>query len=476
MQRCSKQFMLFKMFVLIIAAMSGCSKEPAANKAPTPSTTIPSVQPVAGSSPTAQSTAPLQTKVLTSTLQLRSARPHEIEYSPQSDIVFSPQGQGVAYIAEKDDYVWVVHNGKPGKRHSDLSHLVISHDGLHVAYSSRMGDYQQMVSDGMESKPYIDVYDMVYSPDSRHAVYLAEGADKSGMHIVLDGKPIETCPNVVTGAFLFTNDSSKLLYHIRPKTEGPDAQLIILDLISKSKKIISCLDIEIAINSSRDRIAMAIKDGDKQRVADFAVATPDKVHTSAVYDVVSDIVVGDDNSVAFIGSRKGHRYLIVNSRETQLPDALGAESRPVVQPDGQGGGIVLATKERHNRTYVFYRTDGKKEKIYGKVLEPVYCRSSGALAYVAQVNDRYSLVLNGKEGPAFDMIVTPMCSPDGRTIAYRGRNGAKRQVVVADIATNQHQPHQEYEMIFPALFAGDGTSISYGVKEGDNFVWKVDKL
>jgi dipeptidyl aminopeptidase/acylaminoacyl peptidase len=397
---------------------------------------------------------------------------------PKYDIVFSELGRGVAYIAEKDRSQRVVHNGKPGKSCAAISHLTISPDGQRVSYSCTLGNYLQMVSDGVESAPFVDVYDAVYSPDSRHIAYLAQGIDKA-MNIILDKKTIEVAAEVVTSNFLFTQDSAKLVYYIRP-AGGHDAHLVIFDLQTGLKTVKKCLDTPMVMNSARDRIAVAAMEGDMQLVMDFAVSAPDDVHKSGLYDEVSNISIGGaGKGVAFVGTKGKHRYLVLDGKEVRIPDGLIVYDNPAIRPDMKGAGIILSTNERHNRRFRFlqsYHDAGSKMKQYGQIAEPVYSTRSSATAYVAMEGGRYFIVLNGKEGPSFDSIVTPMFSPDGSKLVYRAREGAKRFVVVADTAGKEHRRQPGYEMVFPTAFTTDDRSVAYGVKDGNQLVWKVENL
>ena len=83
-------------------------------------------------------------------------------------------------------------------------------------------------------------------------------------------------------------------------------------------------------------------------------------------------------------------------------------------------------------------------------------------------------VLDGKEGPPFDRVVTPVFSPDGRFLAYRARKDGRRFVVVADTRGGGLSVHPAYDQVFPVRFAADGKSIAYGAKDGAKAGWKVE--
>lgn len=36
--------------------------------------------------------------------------------------------------------------------------------------------------------------------------------------------------------------------------------------------------------------------------------------------------------------------------------------------------------------------------------------------------------------------------------------------------------HPPYDMVYATTFTDDGSSVAYGVKDGDKLIWKVEKL
>jgi hypothetical protein len=83
-------------------------------------------------------------------------------------------------------------------------------------------------------------------------------------------------------------------------------------------------------------------------------------------------------------------------------------------------------------------------------------------------------VLNGKEGPPFDRVVSPVFSRDGRLLAYRARKDGRRFAVVADAGGGGISLHPAHEQVFPVLFTEDGKSIAYGAKDGERIAWSVE--
>lgn len=479
MSQCFYRYVLVCINLSLIFVCTGCSKDQQSTDPQVASHAEKSQQnsPVSGSDLGAGVVE--RSSVLLTIKDLIYQNPDSKAHTPLETIKFSALGRGVAYIEEHNDRQRVVLNGKPGNDYTEISRLSISPDGQHVSYSCMLGDKLQMILDSVASQPYIGLFEATYSPDSRHVAYLAQSIDTVA-HIVLDDKSIEESPSAVSADLLFNSDSSKLLYHVRPAKEGPSAKLVIYDLKSGKKVVKDCLDTHIVMNKEKDRIVIAVKEGAKQRVVDFKISAPDDVHKSGLYDEIANFSIAiDGKGVAFTGVKGSSRYLVMNGKEERLPDDLAVIDTPVIRPDLKGVGVILATTERYNRRFALHHVlfrDGMKHKEYEQIKELVYSGKNSSVAYVAKENEKFKLVLNGKEGPAFDMIVTPMFSPDGSKLVYRARNDQKRFVVVVDVAKNEVHRHPEYEFVFMTVFTADGKSVAYGVKEGNQLTWKVEKL
>lgn len=399
---------------------------------------------------------------------------------PQELIVFNEWGRGVAYVSVNGTKEQVIHNGKHGNIYTGISKLSISPDGQRVSYSCMLGEKQRLVIDNVPTQIFDLAWEPVYSPDSRHVAYYADSLGTT--RLVLDGKIIEENVAFKSNS-LFTKDSSKVVYHMIANNDQ-GAVLVIYDIASGNKTYKEIMVTPIVMSNSTNRIIAAVKEGDRQRVIDFLVSKPDEVHASGLYAAVGDMSVGiDGKSVAFIAVKGNSRYLVVNGKETRLPVDMLIVAAPVLRPDLKGAGVILtSTSDRHNKRYILFQTvqsDGSHTKQYEQMKELVYgmdSKGSVSSAFVVKKGEKWLVVLNGKEGPDFDMVVTPMFSPDGSKLVYRARRGDKRLVVIVDVAGNTTRYLTEYDMVFMTVFTDDGKSVGYGVKERNQLIWKVDKL
>ena len=100
-------------------------------------------------------------------------------YQMGEDLVFSPDGQRLAYVIMVDGNVFVVVDGKEGKHYPSRGRRppIFSPDSQRLAYVARTGfkEVEFVVVDGQEEKRYdwIRERSLVFSPDSRRFAYIA---------------------------------------------------------------------------------------------------------------------------------------------------------------------------------------------------------------------------------------------------------------------------------------------------------------
>ena len=108
----------------------------------------------------------------------------------KSSFRISQDRNHIAYVAEDDDKMVVIVDGKKGTRYDAIlsGTPIVSPDGLSVAYAARKGNRWFVVSDGREGKRYdgISEHSVTFSQDEMHLAYAAKSGRVS--FVVLDGK------------------------------------------------------------------------------------------------------------------------------------------------------------------------------------------------------------------------------------------------------------------------------------------------
>lgn len=357
-------------------------------------------------------------------------------------ILFNERGRGVAYIAKVGSMVHVVHNGNAGSLFPEIFNIALSPDGQRIAYVIHDKDEKsRLILDGRQGRPFDDIGRISFSPDSRHVAYKAIIKEK--VFVAADeniGKGYTT----YNGDPFFSADSTKVVY-----AEGPDGpkgerrpRLIISDLAFKHVIIKENSGDHLILNPDKTRVAAIQEVKDKRRVIDFSFDSPDLVREGPLYNAVGNLVFGwNGNSLSYAADKDGAPFLILNGKELRLPDdQMLAE--PVVVKGQTGAAAIMANRQDEHSLQALY-SDGSTEKQYGliSISEIAFSRDGGLHAYPAKIGEKWCLVVNGKEGPRFDAVVTPMFSPDGKMIVYRARKGGKRFVVVSDTSGKVLRQH-----------------------------------
>lgn len=388
-------------------------------------------------------------------------------------IEMNPHGRGAAYIARVGAQARVVLNGKPGNFYKDIDPytLALSPDGQRIAYGAQRNEKNWfMVIDGREEGPFNEIGPPVFSPDSRHVAF--EGKTGETWRIYLDRKRSAAAASYFEKP-AFSADSKYVLYG-ENATDTQKQRIAISDLEFR-KTIYKESYGETLFNGDKSRVALVNEVGEKKKMLTFSFDRPDAVTEGPLYDVISLRAFSKDGSaVAYLAKKGQDTYLVLNEKEERLPDGE-YRAVPVVHTDNKGADMVIFGNDGAYLHQAFTRDSTPKKK-YKEAGEIVYNGDGTKYAYLAIKNERFLIVVNGKEGPFFDRVISPKFSPDGNFLVYRARQDGKRFVVVADAKGAVIRRHRAYEMVFEQVFTADGKSVAYGVKDGNKLVWIVEKL
>jgi len=385
----------------------------------------------------------------------------------------SNHGRGFAYIARVDDGVHVVHNSKVGKSYREIAAttLTLSPDGQRVAYCAKEADKWVIVDNDQEYGPFDDKGPPVFSPDSRHIAYEAKIGDY--WYVYVDNKKSEWAVSYYDRP-AFSNDSNRVL-RIENTKDGAAYRLAVSDRTFKKQTARQVKSPELVISPDRSRIAAVDKSDNLMRVVDFTFNDPSKMQEGPLYKSISNISFSKDGSVlVYIAKKDGKTYLVMNGKEEQIPEGEYPWA-PVVKPDSKGIGIIVVGL---NGAYFHqaFSNNKTRENLYKECADLTFSNDGLSHAYVAIKDEKFLIVTNGKEGPTFDRVISPQFSPDGKFLVYRARQDGKRFVVVADATGRIIRQHPGYERVFETTFTEDGKSVAYGVKDGNQLWWKVEKL
>lgn len=384
-------------------------------------------------------------------------------------VFFHPGGKGVAYTRKEGEGVRLVHDGKVGAPVASIDALAFSPDGKRIAYSAMVGKKWRVFVDGAAGVDSEQTTDPSFSPDSRHVAYGVKTA--AGWSIVIDGR-LTQMNKAFLGNPVFSSDSSKIAFTEADSGVGAP-RLVICDLFLKRLFALEGSSPELVVNSDRSRIALVRHQGKEQNLVEVDFLKAAQIGEGARYDAVSNVTYASaGNNLAYYGIRGGKNYLVLNGREEALPPGNLPWAPLVPSREEKAAAFV------DNGTGIsLHRTaSAGNDLAYEEVGDRTISRGGELFAYAARRGANWFVVVNGKEGAPFDKVVSPVFSPDDGFLVYRARKDGKRFLVVSDRNGKIVKQHQSYEMVFPPVFTADRKSVAYGVKDGQQLVWKVEKL
>lgn len=448
---------------LLAPACKGCRRDPATPRvaAPTASTDQPAVlarlPAGATSSPAPPPSAPEGS--------VHPMQPGEREFS------FSERGGGVAYVEQVAGGAFVVHNGRAGKRYAAVGSLALSPDGRRVAYGALASGKWRLVVDEIEGPPFDAIEMALFSPDGAHVSYQAMAGER--WHLVVDA----TVSGGTTTRYLgHAFAAGPRIVFIDDVDDSGQGRLVVSDLGFEKQTVVAARASSMTLDPGRTAVAAIAASGTQKQVITALVASPDSLRKGPLFDAVSGIVLGPGGaSVAYVGERSGRRAVVLDGREGALPPGGQLTSALVLRPQGDGvGALFLAQDQVRFQEYFAPGAAGDGPWEAAEAL--VYSPDGAARAYAAAQGGREFVVVNGHRGPDFDRVVSPSFSPDGKVLVYRARQDGRRFVVVADLQGKTIRRHPAYDQVFPVLFTADGKSAAYGVKDGLELAWKVERL
>lgn len=393
--------------------------------------------------------------------------------TPTLEITFSENGGGVVYSAAKGEFTQVIHNGVPGKAYKTVGRIALSPDGKRVAYGALVDKDWHMVVDGTEGAAYNTVRSPIFSEDGKHLLYQAMKGNK--WHLVID-----SIPNAGTQKRymypLFSGNASRLAY-VDDVGDTGRGRLVVSDAGFSQQTIVESAGAGIlTVNTDRTRVAATLLQNGKQRVIDFSFDKPGDSKKGELYDNIQNLSFGPDGvSLTYFAERNGKRFVVFDNREEPLPEGGSLVEGPAVRPDLKGLGSIISVGSQSFLWYAF-GDNGVKGKNYDEMAGQTYSRHDSRYAFAARRGDKWFVVTNGTEGMSFDKVVSPMFSPDGKYLVYRARKDGKRFVVIADSTGRILRQHPTYEQVFDVKFTMNGKSVAYGVKDGQQLLWKVEPL
>lgn len=443
------------------------------------------------------------------------------EYDKWVLVTFSSDGRQVFYGAEKKGKKIVVvaspSGQRPGDAYDSISFLIASPDGRRFAYGGKTGGKKRLVVDNNELKDlyHEEVAPGAFSPDGRFVACEVGGLkEKKWFILVSDGEKEVYRSPVYSDTWrepVFSPDGRLLMFELgddKRDTENVNRKRRTFFLDLSKKKIIKeqlCADCdtgEFSFSSDSSRVVYRITQKDRKKsfliLQDFGHDKERWTELSAWSGGV--LLTQDGKQIVYNEDKKGKQYLVVAPwKAPERGKKIGPYDsilRPVIGPD---------------RTTVAFHAmkGGKWLSVVGKRESParydgvgdaplIFSPDGSKIAYAARrggeqkkmgiSGGKWMMVVSPakkagevKEGPSYDMVNSPVFSPDGRRIAYRARTGpmdnAKRFIVIADAETGKViKESPAGDEIWPPVWSADSKAVGYGTRIGRELWWKVEAV
>jgi hypothetical protein len=389
-------------------------------------------------------------------------------HAPSGEFFFAERGAGVAFAVDVDGKTQVLHNGRAGKPYAGVGTIALSPDGSRCAYAALIDGKWRVVVDGVEGERGFDaVWRPAFSPDGKHVLYQALAGER---WLLAVDRTVNAGTPKRNRSPEFSADSSRVAFRDEVGDDG-EGKLVVTDLKLERPVVVAERVSSMVVDASRSKIGAVFATAEGQGVLTVTFDRPEQARKGALYRAVHDLVLAPDGgAVAYVAERAGQRLIVLDDRE--LPVQADMLLFPTVRPGGKAVGAFVASGGAVRFAQFF--AEGAPEAAYEEVEGLVYSDDGRSHAYAARRGPSWVVVVNGKEGPPFDRVVSPQFTPSGKAVVYRARQSGRRFVVVADLEGKTTRQHPPYEQVFPVLFTADGKSIAYGVKDGPQLAWKVE--
>lgn len=417
-------------------------------------------------------------------------------------IVASSDGRRVAYAVKNDGKMFIVVDGKEGKRYDNLAIPMFSPNSQRIAYGATSGNKEIVVVDDQEGPPYDKIMagGPLFSYDSQRVAYVAERGDKQ--IVVVDGQEGQVYDGIGEDSLQFSPDSQRMAYAV---THQNNKMFIVVDEregqlydgIGEKGLTFSPDSQRIAYTVFRDDKQLAVIDGQEGQFYDGIdgfMFSPDSqrfayvgMHIGArdnkqvvvldgkeeiTYDAIlkgSLLFSPDSKRLAYVAEHGDKKIVVVDGKEGQAYDEIGknslrfsTDSRRLTYVAIQGDKSFIVVDGQEGRSYDY-------EMIGEDALK--FSPNSQRTVYIAGRGDDKFIVLDGREGKPYDEIFTsPFFSPDSLQVVYVAGEKGKQVVVIND------QEKAFYDAIRKdsLVFSPDGQRVAYLALMGDKKILVID--
>jgi hypothetical protein len=324
------------------------------------------------------------------------------EYDKIASITFSPDKKRMAYLAQKGAAYFAVVDGRESHGHTNISFISFSPDGKHVAYSIKKDEKEFVVVDGKEGPKYDRIRSIKFSPDGTRVGYEAGRNDNPGKWFaVIDGQEGPAFDEIA-GPY-FSLDGQHPMYfgsdEIRIGTRSSGINF---------KKHVFFMDGQpgspfegfvqdftpLTDNRFIYRVDLIDTKAVRRFIGKFVVLNG---QSGPAYRSVFDIFTSPDKSrYAFEAEIDVKQMQLVEEGQTGEP----GEVFQAVTPDGkQATYRATTTTSRH------MVVDHQAGPACNPLSPPMFSPNSKHVAYLAVIDDKSCMVVDGQAGREYVLIL-----------------------------------------------------------------------
>lgn len=433
------------------------------------------------------------------------------DYDISTNVTFSDDGGQVFYKARKGKSEFIVvssaNSENKGPAYDYVTWLIRSPDGRRFAFGGKRGEKKYLVVDNKELKDfyYKEVAPGAFSPDGRLVASEVGGEEEEVWFIVVhDGE------KEVYRSQAFHNTYRAPLF-------SPDGRVLVYELIKKEKKnVIFFLDLsarkiirevplcagcragDFYFSSDSSRVIYGIEKEGKSVLVFYDVAQNREREIELPHAWSVFTFSPDGKEIVYSTRTKGKLILLVGSWESPL------EGKEI----GAYEEVGYSTFSPDATRFVYHaKREGKWQSVVGDKTGPakydglgplVFSPDGSKIAYPARkggretrrgvIGAKWAMVVSpsGKpgavmEGPIYEIVVTPVFSPDSKYLAYRAREGtmddARRFIVIASTETGKViKEGPVNDEVWPPVWSEDSKAVTYGTRSGRELWWRVEPV
>lgn len=385
------------------------------------------------------------------------------------DVTFSSDGHRILYSARLDEKIYLFDGFKKSMPYSSVSEFVFdTYNPGGFAFIEKHADMTYVVVNGVLGPLSNEATDLAFLPGN----IVTYGETLVPGKRVLVAGTYRSAPFVMTASKPFLTKDKRIYY--TEKTENGGAHLRSCTLqFTDCRNGKDYMNISnIYADSTQSKLVFIAEQKSKQTVvaADMTSSDVQEQEGKQYDEILSAAISVDGRHLSYL-ARNGSSFMLVKDGvvipyvgHTHLKDMI-------IAPNGTTFHIG------YDKDKVVALLDGKVSgKPYEEIRMPAFSGDGKHFAYAARQGNKWQLVVDANEGPQYDILITPVFSPDGSRVVCRARNEGQRFIVVAGADAQPLKESSRYEMVWGAHFSPDGKRVGYGVKSGQELWWKVDAL